>query len=145
MGTLVGRHELDDKAKWYFLDAYYCSDSRKYRYNWPSLDFAHHVHIHNDKYTLTPIPFVKIRKWIESNIIETVIYDEVDLSYRRYTDHDQTWERSYEVTNKWHRFSFSTAESALMFSLVFSECVRPLSKHSPSWPEHEDIFNKEAE
>jgi hypothetical protein len=145
MGTLVGRHELDDKAKWYFEDAYYCPMIKRRRYEWPSPDFAHHVHIHDDKYTLATIPFVKIRKWIESNIAETVIYDEVDLSYRRFTDHEQTWERSFEVTNKWHRLNFTSAESALMFSLVFSEWVRPLSKHSPLWPGHEDIFNKEAE
>jgi hypothetical protein len=143
MGSLVERDELAKKARWYFEDAHYDSNREIYRYKWPSPDFPHHVHIFDDRYGSMPAPFVKIRKWVEDTITETVIYDVVDLSYRRYTDHQKTWERSFDVTNKWHRFSFSTAESALMFSLAFSDWVRPISKHNPTWPEHEDIFNEE--
>ena len=84
MGTLVTRTEIQPKASWYFSDAYFSSDTRDYRYDWPSKNFPYCISIHDDDLT-SPIK-VEIRRWIETRITETVIYDSTVKSYRHYWD-----------------------------------------------------------
>jgi hypothetical protein len=149
MGTLVAKHEIQNMAEWYFTDAY-CTSSQRYSYIWPSPDYPYHVYMYNSKYGNSPVPKVKIRQWIESALIETVIMDDVDLSYTMYSDNKRTHNdsynvASYKVTNCWYRFSFQTKESAIMFSLVFGEQVRSLTTHSPDWPHHEAILKTISE
>lgn len=140
MGKLVTRREIQDMAEWYFTDAYYCPSRQKYSYEWPSPDYPYHVYMYNSKYGNSPVPKVKIRRWIESALIEKVIMDDVDLSYTMYSNDERTYDHSYNVANSWYRFSFQENESAIMFSLVFSEHVRSLTTHSPDWPHHEALL-----
>jgi hypothetical protein len=131
-------------ASWYFSDAYWSGESNQYLFNWPSSDFPHAVHVHDDKlgrgYGNSKKERVRIRKWIEWSIPDTVIIDTVENRYRKYYGKDYEWDRSYDVDNSWSRFSFENGESATMFALAFSELVSTPQAWHPDRPEDEEYL-----
>jgi hypothetical protein len=143
MGTLIGLHEIKadgaPKVPWYFDDAYYSADGRgTYRFDWPSKNFPHMVSIHED-IMIEVGNKPKIRRWVEQQITETVIYDVVDKSYRIYYTKDLDWDRSHRVTNNWYRLWFENEESALAFKLKFGNIVSPITDTHPT-RHYEPVF-----
>jgi hypothetical protein len=143
MGTIIGLHEIKDngapKAPWYFDDAYYTSDGRgTYRFKWPSTHFPHMVSIHEDV-IVEQGNRSKIRRWVEQQITETVIYDVFDKSYRIFYTKEQDWNRSHNVTNKWYRLWFENEESALAFKLKFGDIISPITDTHPT-RHYEPVF-----
>jgi len=133
MTKLVTQKDID--ASWYFSDARW-SDADRYIYTWPSPDFPHMVSIHYDDlfgpWAQEKLK-VNIRQWIDRNIIDVVIYDVIDKSYRWfYNKHESDWDHSCAVSNKWCRFHFSDSNDALLFSLQFGEFVKPISAAHPT-------------
>jgi len=135
MGRLINLNNLDLDARWYFSDAHFSSDRRGVIYKWPSPDYPHVVGIHHkdiDSYTDRKIA---IREWIEENLSETVIHAIDDKSFRYFwagKSGFDSWDRSYEVDNRWYAFYFKHEESALAFKLVFSEWVKPITEMHPN-------------
>jgi hypothetical protein len=128
MGNLITFNQASMEADWYFPDAYFNSSSSRWLFKWPNEEFPIRVGIHHDD--MNPVVKVKIRKWIESTLTETVIHEQIDKSYNR-NEHD--WNKSYRVSNYWHGFNFENAESATMFSLCFSEYIKPITEEHPQW------------
>lgn len=130
MGTLVTRTEIQPKASWYFSDAYFSSDARDYRYDWPSKNFPYCISIHDDD--LTSPSKVEIRRWIETRIIETVIYNSEVKSYRHYWD-EKNSDHYSDVRNIWWSFHFESEESAVAFKLRFLDIVKEITDRHPTW------------
>ena len=86
-----------------------------------------------------------IRRWIENTISDTVIFDTVDMSYKKFYGKSYEWDKNYNIHNKWYRFSFENEHSALIFSLAFSELIQPMTKWHPERPEDEEYLNKPLE
>lgn len=145
MGRLVYKNQLDVDAPWYFTDAYYSSDRRGYVYNWPSEDFPHIVHMHNDTLYHRNERTIQIRKWIEHTLTDTVIVDSIEMDYKKYYGKSYEWEKSYDVRNSWYRFSFENESSATMFALAFSEWIKKPTKWHPDHPEDEEYLNRPLE
>lgn len=146
MGRLVTLDDIQPMAIWYFDDAYFSRDGESnFRFKFPSDNFPYLVHINYDTFYdnsgIRPI----IRAWVESNLSGTVIIDKIDLNYKKYYGKKYEWDKSYEVTNKWTRFSFSDEESKVMFTLRFSEYIKPLTKWHPDRPEDEEYLSRPEE
>lgn len=133
MGRLVYLNNLELDASWYFPDAIYNRERSNYNYRWPNPAFPHSAAIHQEDLISQNDKKIAIRKWIEECITETVIVDVLDKSYRRYTDEENSWEKSYEVHNKWVVFYFENEHSATMFQLKFSEWTKPVTDEHPEW------------
>jgi hypothetical protein len=135
MGRLVSLSDLDLDARWYFKDAYWSSDSRNIRYKWPSPDYPHVVGIHYKDIEDYNSRKIEIREWIEEKLSETVIHAIDDRSFRYFYagkgDYN-SWDRSYDVDNRWYCFYFKHEESALAFKLVFSEYCKPVTDMHPN-------------
>lgn len=136
MGTIIGLHEIKDngapKAPWYFEDAYYSADGRgTYRFTWPSPQFPFMVSVHEDD-MITPTIRPQVRRWVEQQITETVIYDVFDKSYRIFYTKEHDWNRSHSVSNKWYRLWFENEESALAFKLKFGDIVQTITDTHPT-------------
>ena len=142
MGRLLNLNDLDLDPTWYFSDARYSTEGRRYVYTWPNPNFPYLVYIHYDTLKYMNDIRIKIRKWIETNISDTVIVDELDKNYRQFYTKDMNWDRSYEVTNIWWRFSFEDKHSALAFSLAFADIVQPLTDWHPKYPDDEKYLSK---
>jgi hypothetical protein len=142
MGRLVDRTQLDLYENWYFTDSYYSRDGGKdrYVYKWPSPDFPYYHHIHLDH--LDNEKRIKIRRWIENNISDLVIYDHLDLGYRRHYGESRDWDSGYDVNNRWLRFFFEDENSSLMFKVAFSDLIKTPEKHHPDRPEDEEWCKK---
>jgi hypothetical protein len=139
MGRLLYKNDIDD-APWFFEDAYYSHEGRRYMYEWPSSNFPYCVAIHSDN--INNKIRIRVRKWIELNLQETVIFDILKNDYRWYWHKTiKDWDHSYEVGNSWLRFHFENEQSAMMFRLAFSEIVKTPTKHHPKNPEHEEWCN----
>ena len=132
MGTLITLDEISKIANWYFEDAYYHSSGNKYAFVWPNPTFPHSVAIHSDNLRDRNDIRISIRRWIETNLTETVLVQKLDKSYRRYTKKDD-WENSYEISNMWTVFYFEEELAASMFALRFSEYVKPITDEHPEW------------
>lgn len=132
MGTLLIKDQIKN-PEWYFSDTWYNFSGNRYMYDWPSTDYPTRVGIHNDHLKQNSNR-IRIRKWIEHNLQETVIFDEIDNSYHKYYAKPFTWDNKYDVENRWGAFYFSDPESALAFSLAFSDIVSEITKHHPSNP-----------
>lgn len=79
MGKLITITEAKQSAFWYFEDAGYN------RCIWPSKTFPHHVCIHADKINNTESRIrIQIRKFIENNLTDTVIYDIIEKDYYKF-------------------------------------------------------------
>lgn len=135
MGQLLF-HKNIDNAPWYFEDAWYNSDKRRFDFPWPNQAYPHEVGMHEEA-VMAAKAKPSIRRWIELNLQETVIYSVVDNTYHKYYGKERTWEQSYEVRNMWLVFHFENEHSATMFRLAFSELARPITKHHPKYPEDE--------
>lgn len=133
MGQLVTLEDIKDKAQWYFEDAYYSSGHGKYVNSWPNGSFPYFAAIHSEDLSGRNDIRISIRKWVENNLSETVIVDVIDKSYRRYTDEENSWDKSYEVQNRWVVFYFEEETTATMFRLKFSEYVKPITSEHPRW------------
>jgi hypothetical protein len=141
MGKLVNQKELGLDPDWYFSDAYYAryDGNGRYNYAWPSPDFPHCHHINVDH--LNNSEKIRIRRWIENNISDTVIYDYLDLGYRRHYGEDRDWDSGFDIKNTWMRFHFEDKETALMFKMVFLNLINVPTKHHPDKPEDEEWCN----
>lgn len=141
------RRTPDEDASWYFTDAYWSSDSDRYVFAWPSPDFPHSVFIHSDsltrRYQGDNKNKIRIRKWIEHLVPDTVIVSSVDYSYRKFYGDKFDWERSYEIHNVWERFSFENAESATAFALAFSDIVATPTAWHPNNPEDKEYLEEQ--
>jgi hypothetical protein len=123
MSNLLSINEINDNSPWYFEDARWTDANAqgRWRYDWPSPQYPYVLGIKKDD--LHAITQIQIRKWVET-LLETVIYDQVDRSYRRYYGKDKTdWELSAMVYRHWLRFHFSNEEDALAFKLKFGEYI----------------------
>lgn len=131
MGSLISLNDICGKESWFFTDAYYDAyvTPSRYRYAWPSADYPIAITVHND--ALTPPCKIKIRRWIETNTGNTVIFDEVDKSYRHYFDEKNC--RYSNVSNRWTRFNFDNNVDALAFRLAFFDIIEPITDMHPTW------------
>jgi hypothetical protein len=123
MSNLLSINEINDNSAWYFEDARWSNTSAqgRWKYDWPSPQYPYVLGIKKDD--LQSVTQIQIRKWVET-LLETVIYDQVDRSYRRYYGKDETdWEHSTVVYQYWLRFHFSNEEDALAFKLKFGEFI----------------------
>lgn len=142
MGRLLNRKQLDLDAVWYFSDAYYSRNGGQdtYIYNWPSPTFPYCHCIHTDH--LDNAKRIKVRRWIENNISDVVIYDILEMNYRRHYGERRDWESGHDVTNRWMRFFFEDENTSLMFKIAFSDLIREPTKHHPDRPEDEEWCSK---
>jgi hypothetical protein len=118
MSNLLSINEINDKSSWYFEDARW-SDANaqgRWKYDWPNPQYPYVLGIKKDD--LKSITRIQIRKWVET-LLEAVIYDQVDRSYRRLYGKDS----STMVYQYWVRFHFSNEEDALAFKLKFGEFI----------------------
>lgn len=143
MGRLVTLTNIETTANWYFDDAYYSgTGSGGFKFKWPNDNFPHQICIHEDDlHRRRPT----IRRWIENTISDTVIFDSIDKSYTKYYGKSYEWDKSYNVCNTWHRFSFENEHSASMFALAFSEWIKTLTAWHPTLPEDEEYLNRPLE
>ena len=139
MGRLITLEHLDIEPTWYFSDAHYSIDARRYVYKWPSPDFPYCVAIHSDDIRIYGDRKIKIRRWIEQTISETVILSIIDKGYRVYYGEKRDWDSSYERKNDWYAFYFDDEHSATMFRLTFSELVKEITDLHP---DREDEYEK---
>lgn len=142
MGRLLSRAQLDLNADWYFRDAYWSRNggNEAYMYQWPSNDFPHCHHMHYNH--LDNEKRIRIRKWIENTISDTVIYDYLELNYRRHYGERRDWDSGHDVSNKWMRFFFEDANTSLMFKMSFADLIREPTKYHPDRPEDEEWCSK---
>lgn len=135
MGRLLELKDLDLlDVRWYFKDAYYSQDNRKFYYDWPSEQFPHVIGIHQPVIEDYNGLKIEIREWIEEKLSETVIVAIVDKSFRYFMggkNIPDAWDRSYDVVNRWYGFYFKHSESALAFNLAFSDYVSPITELPP--------------
>lgn len=142
MGRLIYLNNLDLDASWYFPDAYYNRNTNNYAYPWPNLSYPHSVAIHQED--ISNHIKVTIREWVEESIQETVIVDVVDKSYRKVINKSEewelsTWDKSYEVVNRWVVFYFRNEHSLTIFKLKFSEYIKPVTDEHPGWHECDSL------
>lgn len=132
MGRLISLENLNPDPTWYFSDARYTWEGRRWVYQWPSPDFPYTVAIHEDDLKHHKDRKIAIRQWIEANLHCTVIFNELKKDYRVYYSEDRSWEHGYERTNTWIVFYFEKEEDALIFKLAFSEYVREVTDLHPT-------------
>lgn len=130
MGRLITLDNLIPDASWYFSDAYYSWDSREWCYEFPSNDYPFSSAIHSD--ILTRSLKMEIRKWIEVNVDDIVIFYTINKSYRVFYGEDRDWQRSYEQSNPWSIFYFDCEETNLMFRLRFGEHIMEVTDLHPT-------------
>jgi hypothetical protein len=120
MSNLFSINEIKDKSSWYFEDARWSNTSTpasgNWIFKWPSPQYPYVLGIKKDD--LQSIIRIQIRKWVDT-LLEAVIYDQVDRSYRRLYGKDS----STMVYQYWVRFHFSNEEDALAFKLKFGEFI----------------------
>ncbi len=138
MGRLITKAAVDFESNWY------CKDASRYNghYAWPSEDFPFRLHIHSDVFENANEHKIAIRRWIERTISDTVVYDMVEMDYRRFYGKSRDWADAWDIRNRWYRFSFEDEHSASMFALTFSQWIRPMTKWHPDKPEDEEYLSK---
>jgi hypothetical protein len=102
------------------------------------MSFPHQVCIHADNINNHPRTRIKIRRFIENNLSDTVIYDVIEKNYYKFFTEDRSWDRKWDVSNSWVRFHFEEGDSATMFALAFSDLVQPMTAWHPKYPEDEE-------
>lgn len=132
MGKLIARDNLVPDPTWFFPDAHYSWESRRWVYKWPSEYFPHMLAIHCDDIRSDPRRKTEIRKWIESNIDGTVIFELIEKNYRVYYNEDRDWNYSFERTNHWIAFYFEDEGSALLFKLKFLGYIKDITNLHPT-------------
>lgn len=135
MGQLISLTSIrkDDgsqfNAQWYFTETYFSTDRRSYIFEWPSKDYPICVAISRDDIKQSRN---EIRKWILSTDVGTVIYEEMNKSYKVYYGTGRNWDNKSDIANYWDLFYFSESESALMFNLRFAHIVKPITDNHPT-------------
>lgn len=140
MGQLLFEKDITNPP-WYFEDAWYSSEDRRFIFPWPNQAYPHTVAMHENA-VMANKSKPTIRRWIEQNLQETVIYSVVDNSYRKFYGKDHSYQSGYEKRNIWLVFYFDNEHSAAMFKLAFADLARPITKHHPEYPEDEEWCNK---
>ena len=135
MGQLLFLKDITN-TPWYFKDVWYDSNTRIFRYSWPNEAFPHAVAMHEENVTDSKSK-PEIRRWVERNLQETVIYSVVDNTYHKYYGKERTWQQAHEIRNIWLVFHFEDEQSATLFKLAFSNLAAPITKHHPRYPEDE--------
>ena len=115
---------------WYFEDARIGYGTDNYTFEWPNKSYPCSVAIHDDD--MQNSIKIEIRRWIETNLQETVICNYIDKSYRYYYNNNKEWDESYKVDNLWIVFYFEDKHSATMFSLRFSTLVKEITDKHPT-------------
>lgn len=142
MGRLITLDDLIPDPSYYFSDAHYGGTGNGFvwMYEWPSNDYPCSAYIHSEQ--LDSKLKVEIRRWIEKYLDNDVMLDEVNKDYKiRYK---KTGVASiYTVYNKWVRFSFNDKESLLVFTIKFSEYIRPITDWHPDRPEDKELLKKD--
>lgn len=132
MGRLLFINDATKNANWYFSSTYFDSSrghNSGWDFPWPNIEFPVNVAIHADEMGENKRV---IRRWIEHADVGTVIYEYKRNSYRVYWSQDKSWDRTVEIQNNWEVFYFEDSESALAFSLRFSDLVRPMTDDHPT-------------
>jgi len=85
------KHRID--AAWYIIDARKQYGTEHYSFDWPSRSFPYFVSLHNR--VLNNDNKIKIRQWIEANLVETIICDREfihndDYSYIFHFEHEHS-------------------------------------------------------
>lgn len=137
MGRLINLSEINLDATWYFSDAWLDSSARRHRYEWPSPDYPVQVHMHQDELYQQNSRKMQIRRWIEANVSGPVIMDVIENSYQKFYGKSYEWDKHYDVHNSWYRFHFEDSESALAFSLKFTDWIKTPTAWHPNRPEDE--------
>lgn len=138
MGKLLSISEVAPNATWYFDDAYITYSNGRNKYKWPNPSYSHPVCIHFDELYHNNKLKIEIRKFVEDNLTETVIYDTVEMDYYKFFSDDHSWDRKWDISNSWFRFNFESKDSAIIFVLKFSEFVKPMTAWHPDHPEDEE-------
>lgn len=137
MSKLLSYDDVKSTADFYFTDAHWSWDKKQYVFNWPSKDFPYAAYIHEKN--LDNVLRISIRKWVDKNTNDVVIYRIIDHTYRHMTGPDFRWDRSFEVTNYWYGFYFAEEAECLLFKLAFADVVTPKTLHHPDYPEDEEF------
>lgn len=145
MGRLVTLSDLGLPPIWFFDDVYYSTDTSTYKYAWPNPSFKYQVCMFDEYMSKTSGLKSLIRRWIENTISDTVIIDTLNYDYKKFYGKSYEWEKHRTISNKWHRFSFENSHSCSMFSLAFSEYIKPMTKWHPNHPEDEEYLNRPLE
>lgn len=142
MGQLHTLSQVTLLAPYYFNDAYYSSESSRYIFKWPSTQYPEIIGIHLHHFERKSL-YVEIREWIEDHLIETVIVDNIELSYkvvRKGVPHWEKWDKCWDINNEWLRLHFRKPESAVAFKLRFSEYIQPITEKSPTDDFDYDVY-----
>ncbi len=143
MGKLIYKDDINDRASWYFEDAW-MSSRGTFSYEWPNDSFPYIVSLHHDVIRNRSV-LPAMRQWIENVITDTVITDYEDLSYRKFYGEKYEWDKSYEISNVWMRFHFENEHTAALFRLAFSEFIQEITQHNPKYPEDAEWCNMTPE
>lgn len=128
MGTLIYRENIIDPT-WYFADVHF--DEGRYVYEWPSKHYPFSEAINQSD--LSGDLKIEIRRWIEKNIAEEVIYDLIDKTYYHSTGPADTGRL---VSNYWYNFYFRDSESVLAFKLRFGNVIKKITDKHPRYMEN---------
>ena len=138
MGRLITTEELTPSPSWYFEAIYINGNSGRYRIHWPNPFYPCEVCIHSDVLQENNKLKIEIRRFIEQNLPDTVIFDYKEMDYYKFFSEDHSWDKKWDVRNIWYRFHFEDEHSASVFALKFSEFVKPMTAWHPDHPEDEE-------
>lgn len=141
MGRLITKDSMDMDPTFYFEDT--CWVNGKWMYKWPNPSFPYQLAIHSDDMEENKIR-IEIRKWIENNLQDIVIFHSIDKSYRvffnskyeiigrdRHAD-GVDWDKGRDISNIWCIFYFEDEHSATMFKLKFSDIIQKITEKHPN-------------
>ena len=137
MGKLLLYNEVIERADYYFVDAHWSIEKKRFTFAWPSKQYPYVAYIHQDR--LNNTRKIKIRQWCEKNSDDSVIHKTTDHTYRYMMAPRYTWDYSYEISNIWHGFYFAEEAECLLFKLAFADIGTPITLHHPDSPEHEEV------
>ena len=126
MGRLVRLRDLGLDATWYFEDAYWTTSAAgSYQYAWPSKNFPYQLCMHRDEFQHASRK-LEIRRWIENLIPDTVIFDSVEMDYKKYYGKSYEWEKKYDV-------QFKSVFNAIKMLMASDEAPTPALKTIPGF------------
>ncbi len=126
---------LGPNMSWYVADAYWDSERRGYRCEWPNATFVKCLAINHDE--------IQEDRSLRSNVLKYVERMMTDSVYT-HTQHHQYWvgwgkkyeSNGYTVANNWQLFWFQSEQDAALFALEFKDKISPLRKRKP---EHDHL------
>lgn len=120
-------------ARWYTTDWH--------RWELPCSQFTHECALDQRILDGTHELRIRVRKFIEEQLTDTVVLDYLDLTY--YYQH-ANYSGGYQIKHGYDRFFFESEESAIMFKLQFGEHCTDVklrwkdTHHVPSGKEDQD-------